>query len=350
MNTDRMLNVGIYISTKWEKIPPRGVANGLFKNAKANNINLFYFYSEDINKQTKTINGHFFDDDGKLYHKEVEYPDVIDNHGQILRTRYKDLYDCAKQTRPKYYPSKSEKYDLFMAETTDTRIKNMMIPLSLCETFADFESALEKYGDNVVFKPNKGFKGRGVVKLTKKDDSFYVSTDERKKKFDYDGWKKYYEDNIAGKLYVMQPYFGSVTPEGAPFHIRILAKKGVNGVPLTSMYSRMGKTKGLTSNGLNAENIDIFLKREFPETASQIKHDLDNIAKDFPKLLDDLFDNNLFDMGIDVGIEHKDGTYKIGIFEVNTASVGTPDFLADFNTEASFGYYRHLASTEGACK
>ena len=340
-----MITVGKFIAAEWTKMPKKGSANGLFQNAKANNVNLFYFFRDDINQKTHTINGHFFDEHGDLYLKEIEYPDIIDNHSEICPIRYRQLYERSIITRPTFYPNKLEKYNLYTANTTDARLKNLMIPLSPCETFSDFENAIEKYGNNVVYKPNVGFRGKGVERLRKEDGLYYIKTNEKSITLDYDDWKTYYKENIAGKLYIMQSYFGSTTSSGAPFHIRVVAKKGRDGELFTSIYSRCGKFGELTSNGTHAEKVDVFLAREFPDTALQIKNDLDNIARDLPKIIDDLFDNNLSDMGIDMGIEHKDGTYKIGIFEVNTGGVEALDFLVDFNIKTTFDYYWHLYDT-----
>jgi len=337
---DKTIDVGI--------LATRGITaahTGLFENAEKNNINLFWFVPGDVDMVSKTINGRFYDKNGKLYRKETVYPAVIDNCFILNDTElHQELKKYCKIAR--LAGSTGGKKVMQHILEKEGTYRHLLIPTIGLICVEDIYRALDEFDNEIILKPSIGNRGIGIIKVKRENELYIVSENKNTYEFDCNGFKEYYDSQLPPNNYLIQAFRESKTSKGEPFDIRIFAKRGIEGKFLTSIYARIGEPDGVVATirtgGYLKEELEQFLHNEFGEESLQIIAELEELAKTFPEYCQKFFSDKLFDISLDIGIGRVNGRARLNLFEVNTMLVGArPE---DPNVEACFGYYRYLIS------
>ena len=324
---------------------------GCFKNAKKYGIDLFNFTINDVNIADKTINARYRDQNGKKVEKIVSYPDIVCNSFTSLHGAYKDLEAHVKFTRNYAILDKIEKYkedELLKSEFNDLVIEHKVI-----REYSDVEAALKKYS-NIIIKPSRGLHRIGVVCIKcLGNDRFFVKGPKMEEELSVDGLRKFCADmfeyikKFPAYYYLLaQPFRESVTKDNRPFDVRIYAKRGRDGNFVTCKYVRTGLRNSLVSNlnrGIGKPELDVtgFLKSNFDEDIDVLAEQLEYIQANFFEFYQSLYERELFNIGLDLGVTRTDGGLKLALFEVNIRLLGATA-IPEINAEATLGYYRYL--------
>jgi len=339
-----IINVGVLTKKEVKKLPvPCNSIRNVFESAKDYGVNIFTFTLDDVDIKTKTINAVFYNHKGRGYTRKVGYPHIVDdtapgNNPAIVN----DLKKYCVFVRNYHILSKLRKSAVI---PEDGPFSDIVIPTPQLTSFSDIENALDKFDSKIVIKPSGGSLGRGVFKIVKTDDKYYVSNNKGEQIYDLAGLEEFYSETVGDTTYLIQPYRESVTSKNEPFDIRIFTKRGPEGKFMTSMYARTGEAGGIVATIREGryiqEDVDVFLEREFGHQAKAIKERLQQIADEFPEYYQSFYEKPLFNVGLDIGITKVENSFRLSMYEVNIAYVGARQ-VGDNNEVASLGYYRHL--------
>ena len=349
-----IINVGVWSPHKQYQYFPYNAVTGVCENAKKYGINLFYFSTQDINTETKTINGAFFDDAFRKYYiEEVAYPHVVDNLGYAIFDSPEGMHlnDYSTFTRNiNLYPfwGKNNLNHLSNAMPEYEKFGSFILPSVEIKTFSDIETALEKCGDALVLKPVGGIGGgRGILKITKEGDSVYVDDSKEVLKGDMYSLKTLYSTYLIATPHVAQEYIKSVTTKNEPFAVRIFCKRGVGGI-FHSIIAQATIGSGNVVANVNQsgsrleKNVNDFIVREFPQDHDFVMKELNRIADEFPEWYQSSIPHEIFVMGLDIGIARGKDGLRFVLFENNLGPVAVGTYIKDVHAEISCGYYRYL--------
>ena len=315
----------------------------MFYTAKNFNIELLAFTPKDIDFANKTVNATILEGTQRI-RKTVPLPKIIDNpaslfngeYGKMLKTLEKDYFF----TRHAEHTSKQNIYNMLLK---DGRYKDLLIDTHTVEGFAHFMTLLRKYGNDVILKPAGGNEGKGVARITSDGAQYVINlkTDKITLKT-VDDLKKFYDENFSATRHVLQPYITSRTRFGNPFDIRIHTRRGAGGKFKVSPYPRIGNENGVVSNvgsGGYTMRFDLFLKAEFGDDWKTLYDRIMELGNNFPEYYQTFFKSELFDVGIDLGIQKRGDSYELKIFEVNTYLGGSFVRVEDAVTRLEYYYY-----------
>lgn len=336
------LRVGILrINTKyvWQ---PQHTACAMMYTAKHFNIDIFLFHPDDVDLDSRTINGLFLVGNEKL-RKRVPFPPVIEN-SLIDEKKYgKVLEELEKESILVRHSLKTTKLRTYNALVRDGRFSSILIPTERVTSYEQIMSGLAKYRE-IVIKPASGGRGSGVRRLSKGADGYVITeksvtrhvTDAELPQF----FKELEDRNIT---YVWQPFIYSRTKSGNPFDVRVHARRGRGGKFQIHFFPRIGNADGIVSNistGGYSMDINVFLRQEFGSLHGVVMRELGKLGEEFPEYYQSFFEPRIFDIGLDVGIMHRDGNISLHLFEVNTFIDGPFFEIEDAITH--FEYFRYL--------
>lgn len=314
--------------------------------AKAEGADFFYFTPGKVNIQKQTILGKAYEN-GQWIEKEFPFPDVIYNASYPVSDKAERIVDYLYDRIP--YTSKSigNKLSVYNKIEKGQEFSQYLIPSSEITHPEIFFDMIERY-KKVIIKPLTGHQGGGVVyferdqaNVYKMNDSGVISFINEKQLFTLISHKIMEDD------YFVQQFISSKTLSGHVFDIRLHVQKNGEGKwVITSIYPRIGRLGSITSNirsGGSSTYLDIFLKNEFGSYWYDMKRYLEQFALSFTNHFDSLYDNELDELGVDVGI---DENQRLWLFEVNWRP-GPPMI---FNVELDVAkntirYAKYLADT-----
>ncbi|MEH7072736.1 YheC/YheD family endospore coat-associated protein [Neobacillus drentensis] len=314
--------------------------------AKAEGVTFFYFTLGKVNIKQQKILGKAYEK-GKWIEKEFPFPDVIYNASYQASEKTKPIFDYLYDRIPFTSHSIGDKLTVYNRIYKANKFKDYLIPFYELTDLQIFFDMINRY-KKVIVKPLSGHQGGGVVFIEKYGSNDYkindagvVSTINKEQLTDLLSHK------IHENEYVVQQFIISQTKSGQVFDFRLHVQKNGEGKwVITSIYPRIGRSGTITSNmgsGGYSTYLDIFLKTEFGDTWFDMKKYLEQFAIRFSNHFDSLYDNELDELGIDVGIDAKQ---KLWLFEVNWRP-GPPNI---FNLELDVAkntilYAKYLAET-----
>jgi len=326
-----MIQVGVLIRN--EDIPKKNndfneSANSLLIHMAASyGIDLFLFSPADINLIKNTINGLFIEN-GKSLRREVPIPLIIDNKTYAPRTdkSMEKLFSSLKKktnfTREPIYFTKLGQYKRISEFYKSKGFSELAIPTLKTDINSDFIKLFDILGDDIILKPENSSRGRGVFGIKRQNNSFCVINDNNLSKImSSNEFNKYYNEITSSTKYIAQKRIYSYTASGRPFDIRILIQRKDLNSHAFVLYPRIGGGDILSNlaTGGNTMPIDLFLEENFKEMAFKIKESLIEIAKNFPVYYQNFLKHPFFDLGLDIGIEVNNNSFKLWLFEVNFA-------------------------------
>ncbi len=283
--------------------------------AKAEGVNFFYFTPGKVNIKQQKILGKAYEN-GQWIEKEFPFPDVIYNASYPVSDKAERIVDYLSDRIPFTSHSIGNKLTVYNRIENAQEFKQYLIPFYELTDVQIFFDMIKRY-EKVILKPLTGHQGIGVVFIEKDGVDHYKINDARVIS-SING--KQLLDLISHKIqeqdYLVQQFISSQTKSGQVFNFRLHVQKNGEGKwVITSIYPRIGLLGSITSNlGSYSTYLDIFLKTEFGDSWYDVKRDLEQFAISFSNHFDTLYDSELDELGIDVGMDAKQ---KLWIFEVN---------------------------------
>lgn len=306
-------------------------------------IEFFYFTPDDVDLNALKINGQFLIK-GEWIHRKTSFPDVIDN--APMKKRYEFVYSVLSEYSFLTTKRIGTKKEVFRKLERNGGFEDVLIPYSLVEYESEIKPMLNEY-KSVLLKPVSSNQGRNIYVIEKTKRGYRVLTDSTSREYSEDGFSVFFSQTISDRTYICQPFIESKTKEGHPFDVRIHTRKNSEGNWSTvKIYPRIGIGKSITSNisqGGGTSPINSFLEAQFGGKWRDVKRNLNQLSKSFPKRFQAMYDYSLDGLGIDLGID-KSG--KLWLFEVNTYA-GQEYFKAE-SAEARVSYYKYCANLTSA--
>ncbi|AMX00138.1 YheC/YheD family protein [Rummeliibacillus stabekisii] len=284
--------------------------------AKMEGINFYFFSPSAVRFEEKVIHGYQYEN-GTWILKEMPFPDVIYNATGMKTSFQKKVYRQLKKTIPFTSHPIGNKMKVFRKIKTIPEYAHYLIPSEIIKDSSDVLSALKRF-KKIVIKPLSSNQGKGLIFIERNGDQIELLEGSQPKTVNITEFRKKIEMVIEEKAYLVQPYISSRTKDGFPFDFRIhVQKNGSGDWGITLIYPRIGSDDGVISNvssGGYIGKLESFLEKEYGVESFDILRMLEQFPLRFLQKFDALYNNQLDELGIDIGI---DENKKLWIFEVN---------------------------------
>ena len=320
---------------------PQSTSYALFYIAKNFNIEIFQFNIDDVNFEDKTINGTFLEGNRRVK-RITPFPRIVDNsvlHGEDGRKMLELEKDCFL-IRHDLNLTKQKVYDMLLK---DGRFAEFLIQSHTIDSTDQFYELLDRYHGDVIMKPLRGARGIGVVRINRQGSSYMLNFNNQTVNLKADEFERFYNENLTRRKHILQPYIVSRTRSGNPFDVRVHCRRGAGGRFKVSPFPRIGNAAGVVSNiatGGYSMKYEVFLKQEFGDDWKKVYDTLERFGAEFPEYYQSFHQTTLFDVGVDMGIQHRGSDYDFKIFEVNTYIDGPFFEIEDAITHIE--YYRYI--------
>ncbi|MFD0048630.1 YheC/YheD family protein [Actinomycetes bacterium NPDC127524] len=314
--------------------------------AKAEGVNFFYFTPGKVNIEQQKISGKAYEN-GQWIEKEFPFPDVIYNASYPVGDKAEEIVDYLYDRIPFTSHSIGSKLTVYNRINQSKEFKQYLIPFYKLTNVQIFYDMINRY-QKVIIKPLTGHQGESIVFIEKDGSNHYKMNDAGLvSSFQEKQLLNLISHKLLEKDYIVQQFISSQTKSGQVFDFRLHVQKNGEGKwVITSIYPRIGRLGTITSNmgsGGYSTYLDVFLKTEFGDSWYDIQRYLEQFAISFSNYFDSLYDNELDELGIDVGI---DSNQKLWLFEVNWRP-GPPSI---YNVELDVAkntilYAKYLANT-----
>jgi len=309
--------------------------------ANAKGIDYFVFRLSDVNTEDMTINGLFWNQAKEgLHRRKTGYPEIVDS--RVMRRVHDEAYKSLSSHCLISGVSLYDKQYIFEL-INKSPYSNYLINSHEYQEAA-LEKYLECYGE-IIVKPIRGNKGRGVCKLSKAEELYAVTTHDFTELLNQNEYKAKYGDEFLAAGSLIQPYLNLSANDGSPFDVRVNVHRGKKGkwVRIGKMI-RLAKKEGLVSNiagggYLLSRGINRFFENEVNCDPKKINSEIKEIATKIPDVVQGGYVNKIQTLGFDIGINRDNGDVKI--IEVNgNPAIFHPIQLKTIFTK--FDYYEYL--------
>lgn len=318
-----------------------GVTAKLFaKVCKAEGLDILYIRPKDVDMEKNIVSGRLLVGN-KWKRIKTELPRIIDISPYSLRKSKKLANYLRKNTlltdNDLNRVSKDRLQELF---AQDEKFGEYIISSKNISDFNDILDFMDKYSE-VVIKPINGLMGKGVYRVSKRDNLYVVGFKISDEEYSEEEFKDFYEKNIADENHLIQKFIHSRTAQDNPFDCRIHAEKnGLGKWEIAKMYVRIGIGQRVVSNvnqGGGIADVKQFLTANFPDKTKVILKNLKDFGNAFPHKIEEIRNTELMTLGMDVGIDENGDLY---LFEVNAAPT-----VASMRGEVALlrcDYYKYL--------
>lgn len=285
--------------------------------AKAEGVDFFYFTPGKVNIKQHKILGKALEN-GQWIQKEFPFPDVIYNASYLPSEKTRPIYDYLYDRIPFTSHSIGDKLSVYTRIKKAKKYKDYLIPFYELTNVQIFFDMIKRY-QKVIIKPLSGHQGGGIVFIERDGTNRYKMNDAGlESSMNEKQMSAWLSHKVQEQNYVIQQFITSQTKSGHVFDFRLHVQKNGQGKwVVTSIYPRIGRLGTITSNmgsGGYSTYLDIFLQQEFDDSWFDTKKYLEQFAINFSNHFDSLYDNELDELGIDVGM---DASHKLWLFEVN---------------------------------
>ena len=323
--------------------------------AKAEGVDFFYFTPGSVNFVNRSIKGQVYEN-GKWVAKIMPFPDVIYNAGSPEKlAKSRGVIQKLKKEIPFTTHSIGNKWNVNERLKEAGDFSNYLIPTEVIkdtESFFKFVTAFKK----IVCKPIDGRKGKGILLITKKDESYVVTKDSTHTNYSRQELEGFMKTKFSSGTYILQPYIQSVTKSGQVFDFRLHVQKNGEGKwVITTIYPRVAPKGSIIpniNNGGFTNYLDPFLQQEFKEDAFKIRRTLEHFSLALANHIDELqmiqYGEMIDEIGVDIGL---DENFKIWIYEVNWRPGCPPAFYLELDVVLNIIKYAvYLAKNQPAIK
>lgn len=302
----------------------------LQKFGDKNKIKTFVFYPDFIDINKKKVTGYRYDFQKKEWKLSLfPFPNFIYDrcfyNSKLHYKTYKPYVNFLKKQRRINFLGigLKGKWEVHQILSSDTFCKDY-VPKT--EKFTNTEQLIKWLNISpVILKPSGGSHGKGIVKITYVNKKFEVIGRNCYNNKIHHHFKNFIVFNkwiltfTKNRHYLLQEYLNLTTSKNIPFDIRILIQKNYQGNwEITGSAARVGESSNITSNlhgGGKVESTSSLLIKEFGESSAlNIEEKITKLGDTIPALIE-AHHGNLFELGLDIGID-KQG--KIWIIEVNS--------------------------------
>ncbi|WP_163969624.1 YheC/YheD family protein [Oceanobacillus halotolerans] len=310
-------------------------------------IELIYIHPYDVDVNANMVEGKLFKHNTWVPVR-TQLPPFIDIDPYCFHKKSKPIMNYLRVKTILSYDKKNSlnKSKLQKELKKDGQFSHLVLPTARIKSLADIETYLEKYS-SIVIKPVYGEKGKGVYLLHSKENenTYILQYRKDEKTLTKEGLRRFFENKIQNKKYIVQKYVTSRTIQGDPFDCRIHVQKNGQGEwCIAKMLIRIGIGQKVISNvnqGGGISEVEPFLKANFGDNWDTIMDKLTELGKTLPYKIEAVKQTPIMTMGLDVGIDHDGQLY---LFESN-GSPTTDPLLAEsaiLRTE----YYKYVIETK----
>ncbi|HWP98312.1 MAG TPA: YheC/YheD family protein [Syntrophomonadaceae bacterium] len=327
--------VGILSSYSHHPVLPSGKKARIYKElydaARSKGLFIYRFYPEGVDKRRNLINGHTYNHHGRLYTGTFPMPDIVYN-----RIRYRDIEKRADVKKLLYYFRDKpgvylfnsrflNKFEVYRALIHDTGCAELVPETAILNVYS-LKYFLGKYGE-VYIKPISNSLGHGIVKVKKRSKDVYTvqfadSIHQRQKTSVGHVYRYLKQTGIQPSNYLVQKGIDLATLHGRVFDLRAQVQKdGFGEWTLTGVGVRVAGLNRIVThipNGGSAKAYGPVVDHVFqhmPRARSNIDAQLEFMAKQVPKVLNQRLPIELAILSMDIGLD-KQG--KLWLIEVNS--------------------------------
>lgn len=300
---------------------PQNVEKAVYvaKAAKAQQVEMIYFGTEDVDLKEQTINGYILQKD-EWVRVTSPFPQVIINAGSPHKFD-NNIISALKQKIPFTSVPIGNKMEVYTRIKQSKKFTSYLIPTESVYKVEDVQRFLSKH-HQAILKPINGHQGENVLYIEKKGHEYIINDKGYINQYNERWFASYIKKRLAKRKYLIQVYIHSTTKDGFAYDIRLHMIKNKDGEWQTPIiFPRVSTTKSVVTNcasgGKYVEPYE-FLSQNFSIKRYQIKRTLEVFGIELSKHLDQLQiqqKKQVFDeLGIDIGIDSRN---YIWIYEVN---------------------------------
>lgn len=282
--------------------------------AKMEGVEFFYFLPEGIDFKNRRIEGRHYQN-GKWKQKMFPFPDIVINMFRVnagtekQKKVYRKLRDEVIYTETRIGTKEKihnllEKHDYFKNFLPKTEIAGSI------DNVVEFINIHNK----VILKPMKGCNGKGILIIEKYSDKYKINDNQTESVVN----SLYFLEDKELKKYLIQQFITSETKSGVPVVFRLHTQKNGEGKYILSIINPViARVKNKVANfsqGDYAANVKYYMKNEFNEDRISIYKLMKEFAINVSEFINEHYDDNLNELGIDVGIDKEHNLY---LYEVN---------------------------------
>ncbi|MBZ5751966.1 YheC/YheD family endospore coat-associated protein [Metabacillus rhizolycopersici] len=270
-----------------------------------------FFRISDIEVRDKNIKALVKMENGEYSLKKLTKPTVIHNRGLGFQKKDQNKIELLQREGVIIFNecTRYQKIDIH-----NFLIKNKKISQHLPETHPantnNFYHMLKRHKE-ILIKPNNGTLGKGIIKLTQKNNDMWLLMSMGKEQlFSVKRkWPKELETFISNSANIIQQRISLATYQGNPFDIRVSVQKNRYGEwQISGMVAKVAK-KGMfvtnVASGGKCYLLETILNNDRSIDENKVKKDIEK----FSLLIADQLSTELptlADVGLDVGLTKED--------------------------------------------
>ncbi|WP_096190268.1 YheC/YheD family protein [Evansella halocellulosilytica] len=311
-------SIGVYLCKVCPlDVMPEPRIKALVSEAEKQNVELFFFSSEDVNFDKETIHAKFYSSENNKV-KEVNFPNVVHNINPSAFIKQSSTEKKLKRLLPFTTFGIGDKLNVPKKFVKENVFVEYLVPFKII-THVNLAIDFLNKNHKAVIKPVNGRQGQKIYFIEKKGTSYHIKDHKKSKIFSSEQLFEFIKVLLdKNEKYMIQKYIQSVTKGKAPFDIRAHVQKNGKGEwELTKIYPRIGSKKSILSNisrGGKTDSFSRFLSKEYGQYASAIEKQLIELTMDITWTTDKLYGSAIDELGLDLAI---DTNHKIWIHEVN---------------------------------
>lgn len=284
--------------------------------AHAEGHRLFYFTSRDVDFEKRTINARFYNS-GSWVERETPFPDVVMNVTGPVTARQREIYERLEQIVPFTSHHLGNKTVVYRKLIAGKAFLPYVIPYRLVRDVDEVLDYINRH-ERIVLKPNGDSHGNRVYYVEKMQDGYRIIIRDRVHNISVHEVKAKLVNMLSGQHLVAQKYINSRRKSGAAYDFRLHVQKNGSGTwQVTAVLPRIASDERIITNLSQGSYLCLFerfLESEFPEQHREMKLQIQAFALLLARHLDEIYDCDFDELGIDVGV---DEAGKIWIYEIN---------------------------------
>lgn len=300
----------------------------LMATGKKRGVVVFVFTPDSVNWEAKQITGQFYNFKQKGWVKaEFPFPNVVYNRVATRRQEMQPaIQSCINRLiqqsqvtlfNPKFF----NKQEIYKQIEGSSQVKKFLPETKDAHAIEDLMTMLGKY-NQIYLKPTKGKAGKGIMRVVKRDNSFFLSTQRSKYSRRIGSIQRLWQLFKLEKKkshYVIQQGISLVRYQGNPFDFRVLVQKNGQGKwEVTGVGIRVAGKNRITTHvpqGGRIENpLQVLTSIYSSSQATSIINKVKSMALQIAEELEGHY-SHLGEMSMDIGL---DSNQNLWFFEANS--------------------------------